>query len=644
MLVRKMKLMSLPKGAVLYGENQSSDCMYVILSGTIRLVKKSTALSQTATQESTIAYLNRGDVIGEMSLLVGERNPNTAIVDSTVELLSLQKKDFDTLIEKNPTLAVHLSRMLSTRLATIERTEPQNAPAKIFTLIPAVPTRDQVMFSVNLGLSMVEQTRRKVLLFIVNQTHHVWSKSVGVQPFNITAETVNDGCFEDADRFERLVMVHPSGLELLCVDDTVFFDFVVKNRFPLLELIKDEYDYCFFVLPPKIHEAVTLIMGDSSRISTLLGPHSHPQDIDAVRQITQTVGPNKIFEKIWLTTGSDFFPKDFSPDVRMPWNLDWGKNFLSTGSPFFPPEAKMAHRSMDRLARSYGQLLIGLAMGSGAAFGYSLIGILKVLEREGIYPDVVSGTSMGALIGAFYAAGKTPDELEEIAKTITRARLWRMADFTVPRSGIIQGNGVLNFLRSHLGDKTFKDLRIPFACVATDIMTGKEIVLDEGNVAEAVRASLSLPFFFQPFYLDGRFLVDGGLVNPVPTSIIVSQGANVLLSANLTSKTGDRKVPRVMGWRKRLPPILRGPSIPEIMMKTIYTMQYEIAAARSVLAHVVMAVTAPDMLWWDLDKADAIVKLGEASAEENLSKIKSLLPYFSDSCKVRLIRHQQKHY
>lgn len=219
-----------------------------------------------------------------------------------------------------------------------------------------------------------------------------------------------------------------------------------------------------------------------------------------------------------------------------------------------------------------------------------------------------------------------------------------MVDLTFPRSGLIKGKSVLQFLRSHLGDKTFSDLQIPFSCVATDIQTGKEIILDQGNVAEAVRASISLPFFFQPYNMRGRYLVDGGLVNPVPTSIIVNLGANILLSANLTSRTGDRKIPHVLGWRKRLPPILRGPSVFEILMKTIYTMQYEISSARSSLAHVVMQVNANDMLWWDLDKASEMIRLGESVAEESLAKIKSLLPFFSDSCRVHLSSKGRKIY
>ncbi len=647
LIAKKMKLISLPKGAIVFQENEPGDAMYVVISGTLRLVKNTDDYNGKMGVKTTIAYLNRGDVVGEMSILVGDLHPNTAVVDATAELLSISKKDFDQLLDKTPSLAVHLSRLLSSRLASINRTSHPEAPAEIFSIIPAIPTRDQVVFSINLGLSMAEQTRRKVLVFVVSQAHHLWAKALGVETISLSKEDIDQGCFDDPAKFEDYLMAHPSGLEIIGIDESTFIESGGKIKFSLLSLIRDQYDYCFFILPAKMEETISLLLKESSRVSAVLGPHSHPNDIEEVRKINQSLLPDKVMEKIWLTAGSDYFPEDFTPDTRLPWDFDWGKHFLSSGSPYIPIHAKLAHRMMDRLARSYAQMLVGLAMGSGAAFGYSLIGILRVLEREGIYPDVVAGTSMGALIGAFYAAGKSPDELEAIARTITQFKMIQLADFNVMslfRSGLIKGNAVLNFLKSHLGDRTFNELMIPFACVATDIQSGKEVVFDKGNVAEAVRASLSLPFFFKPFYKDGRYLVDGGLVNPVPTSVCVAQGANILLSANLTLSAGERKVPRIMGWRKRIPPILRGPSFPEILLKTIYTMQYEVAATRSGLADVVMHINAPDLLWWDLDKASGIIKLGEAAAEENLSKIKSLLPFFSDHCKVRIKRPIKKIY
>jgi NTE family protein len=209
-----------------------------------------------------------------------------------------------------------------------------------------------------------------------------------------------------------------------------------------------------------------------------------------------------------------------------------------------------------------------------------------------------------------------------------------MADFTLPRSGLVIGQELVRFLKSILGDVTFSDLATPFACVATDILTGQEVVLKDGPVAEAVRASLSLPFFFQPYYKDGRYLVDGGLVNPVPTSIIVNLGADILLSVNLTSKPSEKRVPRLMGWRRQLPADLRGPNVIEIMMKTIYTMQHEIAQWRSEIAHVVMEPDMSEFTWMEFHRSDDISKYGEACAEEALPKIKSLIPFFAASSKI----------
>lgn len=628
-LIKRMKLISFPKGATLFKKNDLGNTLYVIVSGTIHLM--------TDEADGTALLLDRGDALGEMSLLAGEPYNQTATVESTAELLVLTKKDFDQLLEKDPALAIHLSRVLSTRLASANRgmiSTPK--PAKIYSFIPAIPLRDQVIFAVNLALSLVEQTRRKTLLVVVGQTNDKVAKGMGLEIPPLHKLTAN---------LEDFIITHPSGLDVLCLDEPSFFGPIGNALHSFFRTLKVNYDFCLIFVPPKITDITATLLNDSDRSFIISGPQSLSEDLNLIRKIVPLVKPNKKLEKIWLTVGQDTWPLDFPPDVRMHWDLEWGRHYMQSGVPFIPLEHTKGHCSMDRLARSLGNLVVGFAMGSGAAFGYSLIGMLRVLERAGIYPDVVSGTSMGALIGSFYAAGLTVDEIEAIAKSMTRSRLFRMivADLTLPRSGLVAGREVLYFLKSHLHEKTFADLTLPFACVATDIQTGKEMVLDEGPVAEAVRASISLPFFFEPYYMQGRFLVDGGLVNPVPTSTTISLGANIVLSANLTSQTGERRVPK-MGWRRQLPSMLRGPAIPEIMIKTIYTMQYEIAQTRSSLSDVIMHVSSGNYMWWDLNKAEDIIRLGEASAEESLPKIKSLLPFYANSCRVDLVPRGRKTY
>ncbi|MFN0117338.1 MAG: patatin-like phospholipase family protein, partial [Elusimicrobiota bacterium] len=463
----------------------------------------------------------------------------------------------------------------------------------------------------------------------------------------LDADNVRNGALQNEDEISKYIFVHASGLEILQIKINLFSEIINNKILSFIELLNNNFDFCVFTAPENISEPLQFIFNASDRLFLVADPQTSNEKLLRLTSLKINKENSKTIENIWLSSDYNTFSENFIPQFKLAWDKEFFKQFIAQGSLFFPHHAMLSHRSMDRLARHLGQLSIGFAMGSGAAFGYALIGMLKVMQREGIYPDVISGTSMGALIGSFYSAGIPPDQLEEIACSISRKKLIKMAITgpILPRTGLISGIGILHFLKEHLGDRTFSDLMLPFSCVATDIQTGKEIILNQGNVAEAVRASLSLPFFFQPYHLNGRYLVDGGLVNPVPTSIIVSQGANILISASLTSKASERKVPRMIGWwRRHLPNMMKGPSIAETMIKTIYIMQYEIASARSELAHVVFQIKSHDLLWWDLDQAKEMIRLGEVSAEEKLAQIKNLLPFYSDSCKTKLRAKPSKSY
>ncbi|MFC1946437.1 patatin-like phospholipase family protein [Chloroflexota bacterium] len=176
---------------------------------------------------------------------------------------------------------------------------------------------------------------------------------------------------------------------------------------------------------------------------------------------------------------------------------------------------------------------IGLALGGGAARGLSHIGVLKVLEDNEIYPDVITGTSIGALIGALYAGGVGIRDIEQFALGLDFKRLALLTDITLPVSGLISGKRIISLIKSILGDLTFSQLKYEFACVATDIITGEQVVLREGSLVEAIRASISLPGIFTPVNITGRHLVDGGLVNEVPVSVCREIGAEYVIGVNV---------------------------------------------------------------------------------------------------------------
>ena len=178
---------------------------------------------------------------------------------------------------------------------------------------------------------------------------------------------------------------------------------------------------------------------------------------------------------------------------------------------------------------------IGLALGSGAARGWAHIGVLRALTRLGLQPDLIAGCSIGALVGAAYAAGEL-DSLEQWVRGFTRLQVMSLLDPTFS-GGLFRGDKVFGVAEERVGELTFAELQMPFACVATELETGREHWLQEGAVMSAVRASCSIPGMFVPVQLDGRWLIDGAVVNPVPVSLCRAMGADLVIAVNLNSDT-----------------------------------------------------------------------------------------------------------
>ncbi|PCI88649.1 MAG: NTE family protein rssA [Hyphomicrobiales bacterium] len=177
--------------------------------------------------------------------------------------------------------------------------------------------------------------------------------------------------------------------------------------------------------------------------------------------------------------------------------------------------------------------LIAFALGGGAAKGWAHIGMLSYLDEAGIKPELICGTSMGAVAGACYAAGKL-DELKEFAFSMTKRRMFSFMDVRLG-GGIIKGSHLVTELSKYFGDMHIEDLNIPFVAIATELATGHEIWLRDGKIVPAMRASFAMPGVFSPLDIDGRWLTDGALVNPIPVSVCRAFGARIVIAFGLTS-------------------------------------------------------------------------------------------------------------
>lgn len=260
---------------------------------------------------------------------------------------------------------------------------------------------------------------------------------------------------------------------------------------------------------------------------------------------------------------------------------------------------------------------IGLALGSGSARGLAHIGVLKVLEREGIPITAITGASMGALVGGLYAAGMPLAELESIALKATKRTVLSYIDPIPSLKGLMVGKRIEEMLRSFIGNRDLSELEIPVAIVATDILTGEELVFrDKGDVVDAIRASISIPVVFVPVRVGGKTLVDGGVVNPVPIDLIASLDPRAVpVAVSVIPKVEHKQAER--------------PTTVDIFLNAFDIMQQKMYESTKSLARITIephVSFASGIEFWE---ARRIIDCGEKAAVEALPEIKRALKPFS---------------
>jgi NTE family protein len=254
---------------------------------------------------------------------------------------------------------------------------------------------------------------------------------------------------------------------------------------------------------------------------------------------------------------------------------------------------------------------VGLALGSGVARGLAHIGVLQVLEREDIPVDMIAGTSIGAVVGALYALGKPVSEILEIAREVGSHKYNYLVDLNIPRTGLIRGKKIEDQLKKFYGDAEFSDLVLPFKCVATDIDNGQAVIIDEGPLWKAVRASISLPVILAVARWKDKHLVDGALVDPVPVDILRQMGAEIVIAVNVIP---DRNI------RDK-----REPNIFDVIMQTLYIVGFYAVKESVTKADVILEPEVNSFALTDFHRVDECVEKGTLSAVKAIPHIKEIL-------------------
>lgn len=259
---------------------------------------------------------------------------------------------------------------------------------------------------------------------------------------------------------------------------------------------------------------------------------------------------------------------------------------------------------------------VGLALGSGAARGVAHIGVLKALEENNIDIDVVAGTSIGAVVGGFYASGLTIKRMTEFAEKFGDRRLayWMDPSFFM-KGGLLKGDKIEQAIIEEIGPVDFSDLETPLYIVATDLITGDEVVISKGEVGRAIRASFAIPGIFAPVKYDERWLVDGAISEPIPTRILKEVECDVIIAVNVSSLYPER-VPKSF---------LGEPKILDVMIHTLIVTQQKVSEPCMKRAHINIVPEVGAFDWTEFGKVEELIELGYAGTVKHISHIKKLI-------------------
>ncbi len=259
---------------------------------------------------------------------------------------------------------------------------------------------------------------------------------------------------------------------------------------------------------------------------------------------------------------------------------------------------------------------IGLALGSGGARGLAHIGVIKVLEENNIPIDFIAGSSIGAMAGGLYAAGLTMKKIEEIALSTDWRRVFSVLSDPSLKKGLIGGKKLKTFIESYIDGKKFEDCKIPFVAVATDLKTGEIVILDKGKIAQAVRASISIPLIFKPIEINGRTLADGGLSAPVPVEIARNMGADIVIAVNLDKHYCIEK------W---------SPGWYDIANDSLNILRHHLALLNTAGADIVVEIDNGKSYWYQFVNGQNKILAGETAMKKSLSTLQKII-YQKSKC------------
>lgn len=628
LIEKKTRLVEYKRGDIVYEEGKPTEAFYVIVSGRFRVFQNT-----RGEDDKTLTYLYRGDYFGESSLLTGQLHSASVEARSDGLLLRLDKDDFLKVLSGIPALSIHLSRTLGHRLTKIEGPGGKKQEVKVAAIYSTVSPPDSFRFVLDLATNLIRETKTRVI-FIDFFTDTQSGMTEDFQPKPQIALSLN-----------KVTPSRESDLKPSMVDCAAGFQYLPvmlekgddgqRNLSALLTFLSYRFDFLLIRLAHGVSAPSFQALKQADTVYLLLDAASSGAKSGLlIRELEQTFGFTKNEIKVVVSEG-----------------VSLGSTNVFQVLPSRNKDSERYYSTMRFITKELAGTLVGLALGSGAAYGLSHIGVLRVLEKENIPIDVLAGSSMGALIAAFWAAGFKANDLENIALSLDRKsaffKLVGFDDLSLAHRGFFHGRNIIRYMESFLGDKTFQDLQVPVKIVATSLTTSQQVVFETGRVVDALRASISIPGIFRPFHWRGELLIDGGILNPLPVDTLAKMGVKKIIAVNVLMGPEDR-VQRIRIqtekrrrlykerskndlWRWMVAPVLNklnshfSDNIFNVIMNTIQFMEYEIAEVAAQEADVLIEPIVHEGHWAEFYQAKKFIKAGEQQTLEQINEIKRMM-------------------
>lgn len=620
-----------PKGTVLFREGEPCEAVYLIFSGRCAARQASRNGGEGAQE-----MMGPGDTLGDRELLHGDPYRSTVTVATDSVLVRFAAEKLRQIFKRNPAIAGRVSESIAGRVESLraERARSTTHNRRIVTVLSISPEIDTYNLVSDLASELAALGEHSVLLVRLMPGH-----DVATMPDADSIMAEFSGTFQFADR-----AVEQRGgyreLRLGIIGDAQ----EAAQMAPLLSHFGMHFEYVLIHVHSDTPVASTLECLIQSDLTYLLLTRRTEYLYDSrllFRQVAAQAGNAAVrIRPILCTDGEGSKDRDFERAMREsghPVHV-WFRDYPRVSK---PERGKRYGYRLRSLAREVAGCRVGLALSSGGAKGLAHIGVIQILEEHGVEIDMIAGSSMGAYVGAVWAAGFDGGECEKIARSVPEGR-WGLLSLIQPelppRRGFLNTGRVAGRLRRSLDETRFSDLRVPLRVVATYLDTLQRVVFSTGDVVRAVEASIAIPGVCVPVTREGDTFVDGGIVDPLPVDVLQEAGINRIIAVN-TIPTPDTLSycigiehetvaprSRVKDFLNRHLNYFASGNVLDTMLRSISGAQTQLAEAACAEADIVLRPVACDGRWHDFSNPGRYIALGRKVAEDQIEEIQALVP------------------